>query len=231
MIQHSHKSVITTSIIRCTIAAFCFVGLTGCMTSSFLAPSMDMLSESGQPMGGLPLPGDQVYKKSRFTFNPPPNTRGWILFGSDDLRVSMFSPRSRTWISGGYLPLKSDISFSDKKTFMEKYKEAEVAYLTGKESETLTDPALHQEFENLSGEMDCEPRKIGVQTFYVSEYFADLWIGDIQTRQKIFLYLLPGETLRGMYVIAMVAPEAEAKKGQLPMKSFVEVVNNFITKK
>lgn len=231
MIKNSDKAVITTSIIRCTIVVFCVVGLVGCMASSFLAPSMDMQSGGGQPMGGLPLPGDQIYKKSRFTFNPPPNSRGWILFGADDLRVSMFSPRSRTWISGGYLPLKGGISFSDKKTFLAKYKEAEVAYLTGKDSEILTDPALHQEFENMSGEMACEPRKVGDMTFYVSEYSADLWIGDIQTRQKIYLYLLPDETLSGMYVVAMVASQAEAQKGQLPMKSFMEVVNNFIIKK
>lgn len=164
-------------------------------------------------------------------FNPPHNTIGWILIGANENRISIFSPRTSVWITGGYLPLKAEIAFSDKETFLKQFKENEKAFLTGKDVTPLTEPALHQEFVNLEGAMDFQPRTINGQRFYTSEYISDLRLAnDHLVRQKIFLYLTPDKNLRGMYVVAMVVPEEAAKAGRYPMSSFMEVVNNFIIK-
>lgn len=215
------------------IGICCILVLTGCLPKpSFLAPSAEVSSEEGSGrVGRAPLPGDSVYKKNRFMFNPPHNTIGWILISSNKNRVSIFSPRTHVWITGGYLPLRAGISFSDKETFLKEFKEKETAFLTGENVIPLTEPALHQDFVNLEGKLDFQYRIINDQNFYTSEYISDLKLdNDTLQRKKIFLYLTPDKNLQGIYIVAMTVPEETAQAGQYPLNSFMEVVNNFIIK-
>ncbi len=197
---------------------------------SFLAPEVEMLTRAPLPGDRAPLPGDFIYKKERFTFNPPQNTMGWILADENENRVSIFSFRSSTWISGGYLPLKSGISFSDEKSLLEKFKEGEIALLTGKKtSETITETPLSQGFENFYGEINFESRRINERTFYTADYSADRLDGKSLVRQKIYLYVLPEKNLRGIYVIAMITPKDKAKE-KYSMKTLLNLVHIFIIK-
>lgn len=233
-ISISFKSIIISMASSISYAVgICFILFaTGCLQKpSFLAPSGEASTEESSIRVRAPLPGDLAYKKNRFMFNPPHNTIGWILISSTENKVSMFSPRTRVWITGGYLPLRAEISFSDKETFLKEFKEKETAFLTGKEVIPLTDPALHQGFVNLEGEMDFQYRIINEQNYYTSEYTSDLILADDKLmRQRIFLYLSPDKNLQGIYALAMIVPEETAKAGQSPLSSFMEVVNNFIIK-
>ena len=194
-----------------------------------MAPAAELSGEA-RPGNRAPLPGDSVYKKPRFNFNPPRNTIGWILIGLDDTRVSIFSPRSHTWLTGGYLSLKPGITFSDKETFLKKFKEGEIAYLTGNKTLLVTKQALNEGFINIYGDMDFGFTKEGETVFYTTEYFSDVPEGELSRRLKVFLYLLPDKNLRGMYAIAMVVPAPIDNKVIYPTNLLREVVSKFIIK-
>lgn len=215
----------------CILLFFCILGITGCMMDyNFLAPELEMPSRSLLPGDRAPLPGDAIYKKERFTFNPPSNTMGWLLVDSSENAVTLFSSRHSTWISGGYLPLSGD-PFSDEETLVKKFREGEVALLTKKEtSKTITSPPLNLGFENLEGEMNFSSRRINERTYYVTDYSADRREEDTLTRQRIFVYILPDKNLQGIYVISMVIPKGKADEEIYSKRTLLSLVTSFIIK-